>query len=119
MFRTGTTKAPPARLRHYGPRRGQPRVARSTVAPVQLANLGGPPGEIPVAPERPHPRLVGARHRDVRGDPVFGVADGDRHVLVLAADRRHRPVDDLGDLEDAGFAFYVVLDRRLPDAEEL
>ena len=73
------------------------------IAPVELADFRRAALEIPVAAEQAEPRLVGARHDDVRRNPVLAVADDDV-ALVLAAHRRDRAVDDLLDLDDAGLA---------------
>src|SRR5580692_9179398 len=72
----------------------------ASVAPIEPANLGRPPGKIPVAAEGAHARLVGTRDRDVGRDPVFRVADDDRLVLLLARNGRDGAVDDLVDRED-------------------
>src|SRR6202035_1890128 len=94
-------RAAPARRRRRSEHgSGTPAGGRATsVAPVEPADLGRAASEIPVAAEGAHARLVGARHRDVRRDPVFGVTDDDGLALVLAGDRRDGAVDDLLDRE--------------------
>src|SRR5436305_13834152 len=82
------------------------------IVPVELADFRRLSFEIPVAAEQPEARLVGARHDDVRRDPVFAVADDDV-ALVLAAERRNGAIDDFLDLDDARLALRLVDDRHL------
>src|SRR5689334_13293249 len=77
------------------------------IAPIELTDFGRTALEIPVAAEQAKPRLVGARHQDIRRDPVLAVADDDR-AFVLAAHRRDRAVDDLLDLDDPGVALRLI-----------
>src|SRR5262245_33956000 len=87
-------------------------------APIDAANLTGTAGEIPVAPECAHARRLGARHGDVRCDPVFAVADHDLLPRTLAANRRHPAINDLRNLKDVGVALDIVDDLFLPHAKK-
>src|SRR5712692_763800 len=103
------------------PRRCRPRrppAPYSLAAPIEAAQPGRAAGNMPVAAQRPHPRGFGARHHDVRRNPVAAVADDDGRILLLAADRGDHAVDDFRDLEDARLALDRVVDAGLAHPEE-
>ena len=95
------------------------RRALLTAAPVQLADFGRAAGEIPVAAEGAQ-RLLSALATMISGAIQYSEFSITVSLLaILAADRRHRAVDDLRDLEEPRLVAGLVGDRHLLDAEEL
>src|SRR6185369_14194123 len=87
-------------------------------APVEPHQLGRAAGKIPVAAERAHAGGLGAGDGHVGPDPIAAVAHDDVLPRLLALDRLHHALDDLGDLENVRTVLDLVDDRLGAHAEE-
>ena len=96
-----------------------PPRSTSSKCPVDRADFARSACQIPVAAIAAEARLFGARHDDVRRNPVFAVADHDVLAGLFAAHRRDDAFRVVLDLDLPGLAFGLVADRYLPNTEKL